>query len=146
MKILSTAFGNNQDIPGKYTCQGENINPPLLFDGVPVNTRSLALIMDDPDAPMGTFVHWVIFNIDPKILSIAENSYPSGSIQGKNSASSNRYVSPCPPSGTHRYFFKLYALDIILDLTSNADKKELENAIKTHILDEARLIGFYKKE
>jgi len=91
-------------------------------------------------------VHWVIFNIDSKISSIAENSSPLGSIQGKNSASSNQYVGPCPPSGTHRYFFKLYALDTTLDLTSSIDKKELENAMKGHILDEAQLVGIYKKE
>ncbi len=157
MKIISVTFENNQNIPKKYTCQGENINPPLSFVDIPKNTKSLALVMDDPDAPTGTFVHWVIFNINPKTSSIAENSFPPGSIQGKNTSLSNEYISPCPPpaspeqlqrgeSGTHRYFFKLYALDTTLDLELNADKKDLENAMTGHILDEAHLVGFYKKE
>ncbi|MCL4354427.1 YbhB/YbcL family Raf kinase inhibitor-like protein [Patescibacteria group bacterium] len=145
MKIKSTAFENNKNIPKKYTCQGDGINPPLSFSDLPQNTKSLVLIMDDPDATIGTFVHWLIFNIDPIINNLLENSSPAGSVLGKNSASLNEYVAPCPPSGIHRYFFKLYALDTLLNLTSKADKKEAEEAMIGHILDRAELIGTYQK-
>lgn len=133
MKIVSSAFTNNSTIPSKYTCEGENINPPLEFLDVPANAKSLVLIMDDPDAPMGTFVHWVLHNINPSEKGIAENS-----------VSYSGYIGPCPPSGTHRYFFKLYALDINLDL-QNADKNMVEEKMQGHILDKAELIGLYKK-
>ena len=101
--------------------------------------------MDDPDALMGTFVHWVLFNIDPKTTLIPENSMPMGAVQGKNSADSNKYVGPCPPSGTHRYFFKLYALDKMLVLSSDSDKNALELAMEGHILGKADLIGLYDR-
>ena len=145
MKISSVNFQNNQKIPGKYTCDSSNINPELKFSDIPKDTKSLALIMDDPDALMGTFVHWVLFNIDPKTTLIPENSMPMGAVQGKNSADSNKYVGPCPPSGTHRYFFKLYALDKMLVLSSDSDKNALELAMEGHILGKADLIGLYDR-
>jgi len=144
MKITSSAFENNQLIPSKYTCDGENINPPLLISDVPTEAQSLVLIMDDPDAPMGTWVHWTLFNIDSKTIEIAEDSVPSGAIQGRTN-SANNYGGPCPPSGTHRYFFKLYALDTELDLTAEADKAQIEQVMQNHIIDQAELIGRYSR-
>ncbi|MDO8583128.1 MAG: YbhB/YbcL family Raf kinase inhibitor-like protein [bacterium] len=137
MKITSHAFGNNSKIPSKYTCVGENINPPLEFFDIPGNTKSLVLIMDDPDAPMGTFIHWVLYNIDPKEKEIKENSIPKSSIQGLNSMNKSEYAGPCPPSGTHRYFFKLYALDSILE--------QFPEKMGEHIISQAELIGLYSK-
>lgn len=143
MKISSLVFKNNSKIPSKYTCDGENINPPLSFSDVPENAKSLVLIMDDPDAPMGTFVHWILFNIDPNMNGIKENSAPKASY-GKTSVGKADYVGACPPSGTHRYFFKLYALDTILNLT-NPDKATLEKAMQNHIIDNVELVGLYSK-
>jgi len=145
MKITSSIFKNNNDIPTKYTCDGSEINPSLVFSEIPKNTKSLILIVDDPDAPMGTFVHWVVFNIDPAITLINEDFVPGGAIEGKNSAGSNKYVGPCPPSGTHRYFFKVYALDIKLNLDNSADKKQIEDNIKNHVLGSAEIIGLYSR-
>lgn len=142
-KLTATEFKNNELMPKKFTCEGDDINPALVIEGVPSNTKSLALIMDDPDAPMGTWVHWVVFNI-PVINRIEENSIPGR--QGSNNSGRNDYHGPCPPSGTHRYFFKIYALDKELDLAIGASKGELEKAIPGHILDKAELIGLYKKE
>ena len=142
MKISSTAFKNNENIPRKYTCQGEDINPPLIFSQIPEETKSLALIMDDPDAPNETFVHWILFNI-PIVDGIDEDS--SEGVEGINSAYQEGYMGPCPPSGTHRYFFKLYALDIKPDLKKGCKKQDLENEMKGHILAQAELIGLYKK-
>ena len=146
MKITSSAFQNNSKIPKKYTCDGENINPPLSFVDVPQNAKSLVLIMDDPDAPMGTFVHWVLFNVSPKSKGVKENSIPDSAIQGLNSANKTGYMGPCPPSNTHRYFFKLYALDMKLNLLQKPTKQELEQGIQGHILDKAELIGLYSRE
>lgn len=146
MKILSTAFGQGEAIPAKYTCQGNDINPPLSFSEVPASAKSLALIMDDPDAPMGTWVHWLVWNISAQTTLIAENSVPSGAVQGKNSWGKSKYGGPCPPSGMHRYFFKLYALDIMLSLSSTADKTQLENSMKDHVLAQDELIGTCKKK
>lgn len=147
MKITSPAFEANTNIPSKYTCDGDNINPPLKFDGVPAEAKSLALIVDDPDAPVpGGFVHWVIFNIDPATNKIAENSAPENAVQGQGSSGESKYVAPCPPSGTHRYFFKLFALDANLDLDSSATREDVELAMKGHILDQAELIGLYQRQ
>lgn len=146
MKLESTAFKHNDRIPPKYTCDGANINPPLKISDIPQNAKSLALIMDDPDAPMGTWVHWTAWNIDPKTSSIAENSIPAKSTEGITSFKSVGYGGPCPPSGTHRYFFKLYALDTTISLQSSADKKKLEDAMKNHILAESQLIGLYSRK
>lgn len=143
MNLSSPAFQNNGKIPVKYTCDGENINPPLIISDIPNKTKSLVLIVDDPDAPMGTWLHWTVFNIDPKTKEISENSIPSGALEGITDFGSIGYGGPCPPSGTHRYFFKLYALDIKLDLSSGVSKEEIEKAIEGHILDKAELIGLY---
>ena len=143
MKLTSPAFGHNQTIPKKYTCQAEDINLPLNVDGIPEGTKSLALIIDDPDAPMGTWVHWVVFDIPPT-NRIAENSVPGR--QGWNDFGKRDYGGPCPPSGTHRYFHKIYALDTVLNLKEGAKKKELEKAMQGHILGHAELIGLYKKD
>ena len=142
MKLTSFAFEHNQMIPRKYTCQGEDVSPPLQIEGVPAGAKSLALIVDDPDAPMGTWVHWVVFNIPPRD-SIAEDTIPGK--QGRNDFGKNDYGGPCPPSGTHRYFHKIYALDTMLELKEGITKKALEKAMEGHILDKAELIGLYKK-
>jgi Raf kinase inhibitor-like YbhB/YbcL family protein len=145
LRITSTAFTEGKPIPPVYTCQGQNINPPLAIAGVPPGTKSLTLVVDDPDAPMGTWDHWVMWNIDPATTKINENSEPLDAIQGRNSGGMNRYAGPCPPSGTHRYFFKLYALDARLTLPSSAAKRDLESAMQGHILAQAQLMGTYKK-
>lgn len=145
MKITSPAFGNNKSIPSKYTCNGKNVNPPLVFSDVAENTKSLALIVDDPDAASGTWVHWVIFNIHREVRGIQEDSMPEGT-QGITNFGKPGYGGPCPPSGTHRYFFKLYALDAMLSLTEKADKKTVEGAMQDHILASAEIIGLYSKK
>jgi len=142
MKISSPDFEDGSMIPKKFTCQGEDINPALKFDNIPKKAKSLALIMDDPDAPNMTFVHWVMYNI-PIIDGIKENS-SSGS-EGANSTKAIGYIGPCPPSGKHRYFFKLYALDSVLDLKKGAAKEDLEKAMRDHIIEKAQLIGLYSK-
>ena len=142
MQLTSPEFEHNQLIPKKYTCQGEDISPPLMVNGIPEGTLSLALINDDPDAPVRTWDHWIIWNIKPA-REIKENSAPG--TQGKNSWGRNDYGGPCPPSGTHRYFFKLYALDVELDLPEGATKGQLESAMVRHILGQTELIGLYKK-
>lgn len=146
MRIVSSAFENNTKIPSKYTCDGENVNPPLSFLDIPANTKSLVLIMDDPDAPMGTFVHWVLFNLNPKTSEIKENSIPQSAALGKTSVGKAGYVGPCPPSGTHRYFFKLFAINKVLPLTSDVEKQTVEEAMKDSILDKAEIIGLYSRE
>lgn len=145
MKLSSPAFLNNQQIPSMYTCDGENVNPPLLFSEVPDNTKSLVLIVDDPDAPTKVWVHWVVFNIDPTTTDVLENSVPKGGIEGVTDFGKPGYGGPCPPSGSHRYFFKLYALDSILNLPQNSDKKAVEEAMQGHILDSAELVGLYER-
>jgi len=146
MKIESPAFENNQPIPSKYTCDGEDVNPPLKISDVPEDAKSLVLIVDDPDAPLGTFTHWIVWNIDPKTSFIEENSIPDGAIVGVNDFGKNSYGGPCPPSGTHHYHFKLYALDTTLNLDKNSKKKDLEKAIENHILEKAEIIGIYKRK
>ena len=138
--VKSTAFANNNYIPLKYTCDGPNINPALVIEDIPKNTKSLALIMDDTDSPNGEFTHWVMWNIPPK-KNIAENSAPG--IQGVNSNQQNKYFGPCPPNGMHKYHFKIYALDIKLDLPLNSDKKVLVAAIEGHVLASGKLTGLY---
>lgn len=145
MKLLSSVFENNQSIPPKYTCDGENVNPPLEIKEMPEGAETLVLIVDDPDAPGGTFVHWIVWNIPPSISLIKENSAPEGAIQGINDFGKNSYSGPCPPSGTHHYHFKLYALDQSLVLDSAARKEDLEKAMETHILEQAELIGLYQR-
>jgi Raf kinase inhibitor-like YbhB/YbcL family protein len=146
LKMSSAAFENNASIPEKYTCDGMDLNPPLRFENVPSETKSLALIVDDPDAPMGTWVHWVLWNVDPKTGEIKENTVPKGALQGINDFRKHDYGGPCPPSGTHRYFFKLYALDALLGLSANAKKTDLEKAMKGHVISQAQIIGLYKRK
>ena len=145
MTISSTAFTGNQLIPAKYTCDGQNVSPELAIADVPEKAQSLVLICDDPDAPMGTWTHWTVWNINPKINKIEENSVPEGAIEGKTSQGDSGYHGPCPPSGTHRYYFKIYALDIKLNLHHPTDKAELEEALSGHILKQAELIGVYRR-
>jgi len=142
MRISSAEFKNKEMMPKKFTCQGDDINPSLIIEDVPKEAKSLALIMDDPDAPKRVFVHWVMFNI-PIVSKIDENS--ALGIEGMNTAEKKGYMGPCPPSGVHRYFFKLYALDSMLDLDENATKVDLEKAMQQHILAQAELIGLYTK-
>jgi Raf kinase inhibitor-like YbhB/YbcL family protein len=145
MKISSPAFENNGLIPSEYTCDGSDISPPLVISEVPEEAKSLAIIMDDPDAPMDTFTHWVVWNISPQKTQFAEGeniSFP----QGKTSFGSKSYGGPCPPGGTHRYFFKLYALDLVLNLREGSSKADLEKTMRGHILSEANLIGRYSRQ
>lgn len=145
MKIISSAFENNGRIPSKYTCNGENINPPLEIVDVPENTKSLLLIVDDPDAPMGTWVHWVVININPDITEIKENSVPDGGMEANTTFGKPGYGGPCPPGGTHRYFFKLYALNKMLEIDKSRDKESVLIQMEGSILASAELIGFYGK-
>jgi Raf kinase inhibitor-like YbhB/YbcL family protein len=145
VKLTSSAFTEGEMIPKKYTCDAENVSPPLALSGVPEGTKSLALIMDDPDAPAGTWVHWVLFNIPAD-----EDSFPEGvsgvGEQGKNTSGKLSYGGPCPPKGrAHRYFFKIYALDTLLELTAGATKGELEKEIQGHILAQGQLMGKYQR-
>ena len=144
MKLTSSAFTNNGKIPSKYTCDGNNINPELIISNVPKNAKSLVLIMDDPDAPIGNWDHWVVFNIPVTTNVINEDSEAQG-VAGKNSWKKTGYGGPCPPDREHRYFFKLYALDTSLNLEEGATKKEVENAIKNHILEKNELVGRYER-
>ena len=122
-----------------------DVNPELVIEDIPEGTKSLALIMDDPDAPMGTWVHWVVWNIPPDVSTIPEDWNAAGCEVGLNSWRKNEYGGPCPPSGTHRYYFKLYALDTVLELPDNSGKEELTQAMRGHILEEAILMGTYQK-
>lgn len=142
MKISSPEFDNNKSIPSKFTCEGKDVNPALVIENIPEGTKGLALIVDDPDAPMGTWVHWVVYDI-PVTSRIGEDSIPGK--QGINDFRRTNYGGPCPPSGTHRYFFKIYALDRELGLKEGVSKKALEKAMEGHILDKAELVGLYKK-
>lgn len=145
--ISSPEFEPKQPIPTKFTCEGANLAPTLIWQGFPEETKFFAIIMDDPDAPKGTWVHWVIFNISASTKHInSQNSTPEGAINGTNSWGKTGYGGPCPPSGQHRYVFKIYALDAKLQLTSKATKADLEEAMKDHILAKAELIGVYQKQ
>lgn len=168
MKIASPAFENNGNIPAKFTCDGENVNPPLAFSEVPPDAKSLAVIVDDPDAPAGDWAHWTVWNIDPKTNAINENSVPENATEGITDFGNAGYGGPCPPrvdsprfgeageafprveagppSGTHRYQFKAYALGVTLNLDSSAKKKDIESAMEAHILDRAMLTGLYRRQ
>ncbi|MDD5193247.1 MAG: YbhB/YbcL family Raf kinase inhibitor-like protein [Candidatus Nanoarchaeia archaeon] len=143
MKIKSI-FNNTEKIPSKYTADGDDINPPLEIFDIPQNAKTLVLIVDDPDAPAGVWVHWILFNI-PIINKIKENSVPNNSKPGMNSAGKTKYHGPSPPSGTHRYFFKLYALDTMLNLPQASKRSEIEQAMQGHILAKAEIIGLYSR-
>lgn len=148
MNFYSPAFKASESIPEKYTCKGENISPELVIENVSPLTKSLAIIIDDPDAPMvppaGGWVHLVMWNIDPNTQSIPENLTPKGAVVGKNDFGQNNYGGPCPPSGTHRYFFKLFALDAKLSLTSFMEKPELLKAMEGHIIESAEFFGIFQ--
>jgi len=150
MEIKSSAFGSGEMIPAKYTCDGADFSPQLEWSGSPAGTRSFALICDDPDAPMGTWVHWVIYDIPPSATMLAEGisrekDLPGGGTQGINDFRKIGYGGPCPPGGTHRYFFKLYALDAMLGLKPGITKDQLLTAMRGHILGEAQLMGTYRR-
>jgi len=140
--ITSPAFDQGGKIPPDFTCEGAGKNPPLQIEGIPDGAKSLVLIIDDPDAPGGTFDHWVVWNIPPQ-KKIPENSTPGET--GKNSLGENRYTGPCPPSGTHRYFFKVYALDRLLELKKTVDKKNVTHAMENHVLAYGELMGTFKR-
>lgn len=144
MQIDSPVFEQHSPIPKKYTCEGQDVSPPLVFNDIPKNAKSLALVMDDPDAPMGTFDHWIVWNLTPDTHSLDEGA--TVPMQGKNSYKEMRYRGPCPPPGSpHRYFFKLYALDTMINLPKESNKKQLEEAMEGHILGRAELVGTYKR-
>jgi len=145
MKLTSEAFENFGLIPSTYTCDGADINPPLSISDVPKTTKSLVLIMDDPDAPMGTWDHWLVFNLPPGLTEIKEGIPPPG-VSGLNSFKKTGYGGPCPPDREHRYYFKLYALDIELPLKEGARKAEIEKAMSGHILAQAELVGRYNRK
>lgn len=146
LKITSPAFAHKTAIPERYTCDGRDINQPLHIDTVPGGAKALALIVDDPDAPAGIWVHWVVWNIPPQTREIKENSLPAGAAQGLNDWKRNRYGGPCPPSGTHRYFFRFYALDSTLTLAPASSKADLERAMHGHILAQGELMGTYRRK
>jgi Raf kinase inhibitor-like YbhB/YbcL family protein len=143
--LTSPAFHGGGAIPGTYTCDGRDVNPPLVIGPAPAGTRTLALLVDDPAGPVGIWVHWVLWNISPETREIHENSVPSGARQGRNDWHRAGYGGPCPPSGTHRYFFKLYALDTLLNLGPTTTKAELERSMQGHILGRGELMGTYRK-
>lgn len=152
--LKSPSFSENGNIPAKYTCEGQDISPPLSWSGVPAGTKSLALIVDDPDAPdprapKMTWVHWVLYNLPPSSNGLPEgvskSALPQGTLEGTNDWKRTGYGGPCPPIGRHRYFFKLYALDTVLPNLGNPTKKQLEDGMKGHILAQAELVGTYEK-
>lgn len=150
IKITSSAFSNGGEIPPVYTCDGQDISPPLKWDSIPAETQSLAVICDDPDAPMGTFVHWVLYNLPAETRALpqdvpGEASLPDGTQQGLSDFGRIGYGGPCPPSGTHRYFFKIYALDAKVDPGRQTRKGDLVRAMKGHVLAEGQLMGKYKR-
>jgi len=147
LTLKSTAFDQGGTIPNKYSCDGNDISPQLSWDGAPTGTKSFALIMDDPDAPVGTWDHWVLFNLPAETKGLDENvkSLPAGTINGKNSWGKTGWGGPCPPDKEHRYFFKVYALDSTLTLKEGATKKAVEKAIEGHILDKTELMGKYNR-
>lgn len=145
MKIESSAFSEMGTIPQKYTCDGADVSPPLQISGIPAEAKSLVLIVDDPDAPSGTFDHWIAWNIDPGTKSLAEGVALSH--QGTNGFRDTRYRGPCPPKGKpHRYLFKLYALDATLNLKAGSTKAAVEEAMQGHILAQAQLVGLYQRQ
>ena len=150
IKITSTAFTEGGMIPKQYTCDAEDVSPDLTWTDVPEGTKSLALICDDPDAPMGTWVHWVLFNLPPDIRELpaeipSDKTLIDNARHGKNDFGKLGYGGPCPPGGTHRYFFKLYALDTVIDHKSGITKAQLLEAMAGHILDEGQLMGKFKR-
>ena len=142
LKLMSPAFKDGGDIPQRYSCEGENVNPPLEIKGMPRQTQTLALLVEDPDTGHGVFDHWLVWNIHPNEL-IRENDVPG--VYGRNGFGKNGYGGPCPPQGKHRYFFHVYALDTELNLPPGSTKRELQDAMHGHILAVAELMGYYQK-
>lgn len=145
MKLTSPVFDSYQKIPVDYTCDGKKVHPPFIIAGVPSSAKSLALVVDDPDAPTGTFTHWVIWNIHPDVTTIKEGEVPNESQEGTNSIGETGYTPPCPPTGQHRYFFTLYALDAKLGLDGKATKEDVEKTIAGHVLAQFLLVGVYSR-
>jgi Raf kinase inhibitor-like YbhB/YbcL family protein len=145
MKITSSVFQQGGNIPSKFTCDGADTSPPLQIQEVPPTAKSLVLIVDDPDAPSGLFTHWIIWNISPQASTIAEGSAPKG-VEGMNDFGKSRYGGPCPPSGTHRYFFKIFALDKELDLPAGSKRAQLDAAMKGHVIAQGELMGRYSRQ
>lgn len=147
MEITSSAFANQKPIPKIYTCDGENISPPISFKDIPAGTESLVLMVDDPDAPeeLGNFTHWIVWNIDPRALNVAEDSIPQDGIEGLNDSGEVGYIGPCPPRGEHDYRFRLFAMDRMLDLTSDSTRQDVEEELEEGYLEMAELVGTYKR-
>ncbi|MHC5059759.1 MAG: YbhB/YbcL family Raf kinase inhibitor-like protein [Planctomycetota bacterium] len=150
LEVTSPAFGDGEMVPATYTADGEDISPPLEWSTAPEGTKSIALISDDPDAPMGTWVHWVVYNMPPDTTSLDENvppdeTLPDGAQQGTTDFGRIGYGGPAPPSGTHRYYFKVYALDTKLDLPTGATKREVEDEMQGHVLTSGELMGKYAR-
>lgn len=143
MQLTSPAFNDNGMIPAIYTCKGQGINPSLAIAGVPAEAKSLALIMHDPDAVSGDFLHWMVWNIAPQTTVINENSVPPDAVQGVNTAGTNKYTAPCPPSGTHHYKFDLYALDDMINLPGSSSREDVESAMSSHVLARSTLVGLF---
>lgn len=143
---LASVFAYGEDIPSRYTCDGQNVSPELIISEVPSQAQRLVLIVDDPDAPGGTFVHWILYNIPVSAMKLTSQDIPKGSLEGTTDFMRTGYGGPCPPSGKHRYFFRLYAVDEILDLPAGATKSQVEKAIKGHIVEKAELMGLYSRK
>lgn len=145
MELTSSSFKQANPIPSLYTCEGKNISPPLAWKGAPDGTKSFVIIVDDPDAPSKTWVHWVLYNIPESVHEATEGNPPEKGFQGTNDFGKTGYGGPCPPSGVHRYFFKLYALDQVLNIPHGGSKEQVEKAMEGHILDQTELVGTYAK-
>jgi Raf kinase inhibitor-like YbhB/YbcL family protein len=146
MKISSSAFQQGGNIPFKFTCDGADANPALGFEGAPAEAKSLVLIVDDPDAPSGLFTHWLVWNMDARTTEIPESSAPSKATQGKNDFGKSGYGGPCPPSGSHRYYFKVFALDTELNLPDGSKRAQLDAAMKGHVIAQGELMGRYSRQ
>jgi Raf kinase inhibitor-like protein, YbhB/YbcL family len=146
MKITSSAFQEGGEIPSKFSRNGGNVNPPLRIEGTPTSAKSLVLVVDDPDAPVGLFTHWLVWSIDPKTTEIPEKGVPKGAVQGTNDYPNLGYGGPQPPSGTHRYYFKIFALDQTLDLRPGAKRLELDKAMSGHVVAQGQLMGRYTRQ
>lgn len=145
IKISSPAFGYGDSIPEEYTCDGIDINPPLVIENVPLGAVSLVLIVDDPDAPTKTWTHWIAWNINPDTEEIRENSVPRNALLGTNDFDRLDYGGPCPPSGTHRYYFRVYALDMMLEAQQGARRDIVESEMEGHVIDEGEYVGKYER-